>query len=98
MKLTINEKKDNPLLSRTEVRADIEFDATTPSNKDVQAELAKKLSVDAELVVVKQIRTGFGQRKAGVKANAYSKKDVMMKIEGIKPPKKGAESGEEKKE
>lgn len=98
MKLDVKDKKENKLLSRTEVTADLAFDAATPSNKDVQAELAKKLSVEPELVIIKKIATGYGTRTAGVTAYAYTKKDDMMKIEGIEPPKEEPKAEEAKKE
>ncbi len=99
MKLEITEKKDNPLLSRIDIKASLEYEATTPSNDQVKSEIAKKLSVDPSLIVMKQIKTYYGFRKADVIACAYSKKEELLKIERIKEePKKESPKEPEKKE
>ncbi len=85
--MKILEKKPNPLLSRTEIKAEIEYTGATPSNNDVKNELAKQLSADVNLVVVKQILPIFGLRKSTVNAYLYDSKEALMKIERIKETK-----------
>ena len=95
--LNILEKKENALLSRVEITARISYDKATSSNKEVQEELAKQLSVDPSLVVVKQILPVFGQKESKVNAYTYKDKDILTKIERIKKKKVEAkpEGGEE---
>ena len=58
MKLNILDKKEQKLLSRTEVKGKLEFDKeATPSNDAVKEEIAKGVGKDAKLVVVKSIYT-----------------------------------------
>ena len=87
MELTIKEKT-NPLLHRKELNGDITFTGTTPSNKQVQEEIAKKLGIQAELVAVKHIFGAFGGTKATFQAHAYDKKEHFDKIEPKKKEKK----------
>ncbi|EFK95393.1 30S ribosomal protein S24e [sediment metagenome] len=81
MELTITNKKENKILQRTEIQAKISFTGATPSNKQVQEEIAKKLNAGIDLVVTKQILTTFGNTQAEVKAYVYNTIDQMKKIE-----------------
>ncbi len=82
MNLTINETKENALLSRKEVTATILFEgSTTPSRKEVQAELAKQTKAKEPLVLVTQINTNFGDAKAYVKAHIYDNEEAMKILE-----------------
>ena len=64
MELTITEKKENVLVGSTDIRGTITFDAATPSNADVAANVTKQLHADPTLLVVKHIYTQFGQKNA----------------------------------
>ncbi len=91
MELTIKEKT-NPLLHRKELTGDIAFTGATPSNKQLQEELAKKLGVQTELVAIKHIIGAFGGTKATFEAHVYETKEHFDKIEPKKKEKK-AEPG-----
>ena len=82
MNLTINETKENALLSRKEVIATILFEgSTTPSRKEVQVELAKQIKAKEPLVLVTHINTNFGNAKAQVKAHVYDNEETMKTLE-----------------
>jgi len=87
---------ENALLKRKELTGTISFSGSTPSNTDVQSELAKKLSVGNELVVVKHIYTSFGDTKARFEAVAYATKEQRVKLEGKLPEPKKEEAPAEK--
>ncbi len=91
MELNIKEKT-NPLLHRKELTGDITFTGTTPSNKQVQEEIAKKLGIQTELVAIRHIYGAFGGGKAAFEAYAYDTKEQFDKIEPKKKEKK-AEPG-----
>ena len=56
MDIEIKNKKENPVLQRQEITGEIKFTgAATPSNKQLQEELAKKLGVQQELVAIRHI-------------------------------------------
>lgn len=84
--MEITSKKEAPLLSRLEIGAEIGFESSTPSNKDVLKEIGSKLKVEESLIRIKSIYTNFGRKKAKVSAYIYSSKENMEKIEG-KPRK-----------
>lgn len=87
MDLKVIEKKEEPLLSRTKITSQLNFDAGTPSEKDVKSKLASSLNSNENLIVIKSIYTNFGFRKADVIAYLY-KDEKEMESTGIKPKKK----------
>ena len=89
MKLEIKTKKENPLLSRIEISGTLEFDKATPSNDQVAQSIASQLKVDASLIKMKHIYTGFGERQAKFSAFVYKTKEDLDKIEP--KPKKQVE-------
>lgn len=97
--MNILEKKPSPLLSRTEIKAEIDYTGATPSNEDIKQQLAKNLSANAELVVIKQILPVFGSGKSIITAYLYENKEAMVRIERAKKkkPKAGEKPEEEAK-
>ena len=87
MEIEIKNKKENPVLQRNELTGEITFTGPTPSNQQLLAELAKKLGVQPELIVIRHIYGSFGSGKAKFEAIAYASKEQFDKIE---PKKKAA--------
>jgi small subunit ribosomal protein S24e len=83
MNITILEKKESPLLKRREVSGEVSFEKATPSNKDLSESLAKQLNTSADLIIVKNIYTRFGQQKAKFLAMAYDNKDAQQFAEKL---------------
>jgi len=96
MKIEITEKKDNPLLSRQEIKGSLTFNTATPSNDELHANLAKQLNVDKELIKIKKIGTHYGASKADFLVFVYISKEELEKIEPA--PKKWLEKQEKKAE
>jgi ribosomal protein S24E len=94
--MKIIEKKENPLLSRTELLAEITFEKATPSNEEIKKQIASELKTDENLVVVKNIDTHFGSMNATVIAFVYNSKEDIEKIEPKPKEKKGAKKPAEK--
>ncbi len=63
MDIKITEKNEKPLLSRTEITADITADIT-PKKQELKTKFASILSVDEKLVAVKHVYTQFGSKKS----------------------------------
>lgn len=96
MEVKIIEQKEQPILSRKELTAEISFTGKTPSNEEVRKKVAEALKVKEELVAVRNIYTEFGLTKAKVNACVYENKE---KLDSIEPKKKEkAKPGGEKKE
>jgi ribosomal protein S24E len=103
MKIEITEKKDNPLLSRQEVKGSLTFNTATPSNDELQGSLAKQLNVNKEFIRIKKIGTHFGVSKADFLAFVYTSKEELERIEPapikwVEKQEKKAETAKKKKE
>ena len=81
MNIKILEKKEVPLLSRTEIKAQLIFNRATPSTSEVTKSLAKDLSVDEKTIVIRKISTKFGFSEAKAIAHIYKKEEDMKIIE-----------------
>lgn len=92
MNLKIKKQEKQPLLSRTEVTAEITFEGKTPSRFEVVQALSKELKSKPELTLVKHIYTEFGATSGDIEAFVYDDKRVMdvleKKIREVKEPKK----------
>ena len=83
MKVIIEEKRENPLLQRTEVEGTITFEGVTPSNAEVTEALAKELKSDITSLVVKQISTKFGHQQAHFIAVSYANVEAKIATEKV---------------
>lgn len=81
MELKIISQNENKSLFRTEVEASIVFEKTTPTRKDIQKEIAKKLKSKEDLTIIKTVKTAFGEAKATVFANVYTDENVLKTLE-----------------
>ncbi len=88
MELKIINKKEDPLLSRTKVEAEIVFEKATPSREEIKGKLAKNLGKDEKLIVVKGIYTLYGLKKAKNIAYIYENEEFLKRIE-VETKKKG---------
>ncbi|MCS4542158.1 MAG: 30S ribosomal protein S24e [Euryarchaeota archaeon] len=82
MEVQIINRKENPLLQRSE----IEFKATYPgkptlTRKDLQEKLAGILNVDKELVVIAKLKPAYGKQEATGYAKVYQEKERLAKVE-----------------
>ena len=91
MDLKIVQKKDNPLLSRTEIEAEINFfKEPTPKKEDIKKKLASMEKANENVVIIKHIYSSFATGKADVLAYIYKSEDELKKIEPEKKEKKEA--------
>ncbi len=71
MKIIDVKEKANPLLSRKEVLATINFDSSTPSRRDIIKFIAAKYSTKESLVAIKKVHGRFGKKEALVEGAVY---------------------------
>ena len=94
MEYTIKEKKENVLLSRTELSIEIEHHGSpNPSASAVKKEIAKQLNINENLIVIRHIYPAFGEGKSEVIAYAYKDESSLKSIE---PRNKKAEEAAKK--
>ena len=98
--MEIIEKKEHPLLSRTEIIAKDSYTGATPSRSSIKDRLVNTLKANKELLVIKHIYPEFGFGTAKIIAYLYSNKKDMERIEPEYAFKKGIprEKKEEKKQ
>lgn len=98
MQLTVTAKKEEPLLSRTLLKAALEFEKATPSYAEVTSLLASNLKMDEKLVAIRHVYNVFGAKKAEVIAYVYSDEAKKQLIEPKVKEKKEKKAKEAKKE
>lgn len=95
MDVKITEKKEAPLLHRTEIMADVVSENVTPSKEELKNKCASVLNTDKNLIVIKKIITSFGSKKS--KARIYQYKDEK-KLKIIEPKEKEEKGVKQKPE
>lgn len=95
MEINIENKKEEPLLSRAMVEATISFQGATPSYAEIAKKLASSLKVEENTIAIRHVYTQFGLKKANVIAMSY--KDEKSKISIEPKAKKKREKKEKKK-
>ena len=90
VQLSITQKKDEPLLSRTMLKATIEFEKSTPSYTEITSLLAANLKADEKLVSIRHVYNLFGEKKAEIEAYVYKDEAKKQLIEPKKKEKKTA--------
>ena len=97
MELKIIGIKDEPLLSRKLVRAQAEFEKSTPSYAEVASSLSSSLKTDEKLIAIRHIYNSFGARKADIVAYIYGDEAKKQLIEPKLKEKKDKKAKEAKK-
>ena len=96
LQIDIAEKKEEPLLSRTMLRANMEFDKSTPSYTETAALLASNLKADEKLIAIRHIYTHFGSKKARIIAYLYADEGKKKAVEPKVKEKKDKQAAEKK--
>jgi len=98
MELKILDKKEEPLLSRIRMEAEVIFEKATPSGQEVKSNLAKTIGKDEKLIDIKSIYTAFGLKKAKILFYAYENEEILKRIKIKKKKTEKKTKAEEKKE
>ena len=97
MEIEIEEKRENPLLYRKEIRFVVIHEGEgTPSRAIVKEELAKKLKEKTGNIIIDHIRSHFGSQKSIGYAKVYKSLDDAKKIEPEYIIKRNFETKEKK--
>ncbi|MFH1787944.1 MAG: hypothetical protein ABH834_01025 [Candidatus Altiarchaeota archaeon] len=94
MEVNIIDKKDNPLLERTEAAFEVSFAGATPSFAKVRKEVIAKLKSKDKLTIISSVQQGFGEHTARGKVKVYANEEAM-KVEPAHKIKKNFEVKEE---
>lgn len=97
MQLTTINTKEEPLLSRTMLKAVLDFEKATPSYPEIVSLIAAHLKKDDKLIAIRHVHSYFGSKKADVTAYVYSDESRKQFIEPKVKAKKEKKEGEVKK-
>lgn len=97
MSINIILNKDNKLLGRKDIEAEVEFKGPTPSKKEIKKMIISKSGGDEKLVAITVIKNYYGEQKAFIKASVYNSLEDMKKLEKVEEEKK-EESADSDKE
>ena len=73
MQINVTDKKEQPLLSRTMLKATLEFEKATPSYPEVTSLISSNIKADEKLIAIQHIYTSFGDKKADNLLSAIEK-------------------------
>ncbi|MGB9636287.1 MAG: 30S ribosomal protein S24e [Thermoplasmata archaeon] len=78
MEIEIIAKKENPLLSRTEIKFKIVHDKSqTPKREEVRSKLAEMLSASKDVLVIDHMKPRFGISQTIGYAKVYKNKESL---------------------
>lgn len=107
MILRINNEKENMFIGRKELRIEVEHKGATPKREELVKQLAEKLMVKPNLIVIKRIMPVYGGGRAVCDAYVYKDLDTLKKFtdssllernKGKVEEKEEAKASSEKKE
>lgn len=81
MDMKVLKERETPLLSRKRITFEVNFNGVTPSRIQVRDAVAKKVSADKDLVIIKHVYNRYGIEQAKVIAHVYDKKEDLMRYE-----------------
>lgn len=82
MELEIQEKRENILLDRMEVRFIVKHpSAPTPNRESVREQLSKELQIPKERVIVDHMKSSYGLQHTTGYAKIYNKQETAMNTE-----------------
>ena len=82
MKMEITQKRENPLLKRTEVHFTINHAGeATPSKGVVVDAIAEQLKAPRDTIVLDSVESVFGNGKSNGYVKVYESKDAALKYE-----------------
>ena len=97
LELDIISKTEEPLLSRTMLKANVSFEKATPSYRELTSLIASKAKADEKLVAIRNVYTSFGNKSAQITAYIYKDENKKQFIEPKIKEKKDAKAKEDPK-
>lgn len=82
MEISIKKQKVNAFFDRSEIVVEAS-DTATPSYASIKAEVAKKMKVGEDVVVVKRVDQQFGKQVVLANVHVYSSPEALKKYEMV---------------
>lgn len=74
-------KEEKSALPRKEIKCELVYEQVTPSRSQIVQSIASKTKAKDTLIIVKNIYTTYGDKKAKINAYIYDNEDAMNAIE-----------------
>ena len=81
MEIKILSDRENPVLSRREIKCLVEYTGPTPTIKDVKMKMAAMFNADKNLVIVDKLDQEFGKMESKCYVKIYSDEKIMNTVE-----------------
>ena len=81
MIVNIDEKNENPVLNRTEIKFSVKEAQKTPSRKEIKQKIIALINSDEKLTVIDVLETRYGTSDLKGIAKIYKDEKQMKKIE-----------------
>jgi len=107
MEIVIDSKRNNPLLNRTEIYFTVKHEGEgTPNREIIRSELAEKINVNKEKVIINTVQSSFGTQEISCYAKIYPslkhskdiERDYILKRNKIIGSDKGKAEKDKKEE
>jgi|SRR3989339_1491063 len=81
MEIEIKNTSDNKLLGRREIEAKVSYNGPTPKRQEVLEAVSKKVGMNPDFAVLRQIVNEYGIQRIAVVVHAYQNKERLEKVE-----------------
>ena len=81
MDIKVIEESQKPLLKRKEFSCLVTFEGKTPSRMNLTEEISAKTGCPKSLLVIKHIKSAYGESTAHVLCHCYTSETVMRRLE-----------------
>ncbi|MEW6528522.1 MAG: 30S ribosomal protein S24e [Candidatus Micrarchaeota archaeon] len=80
MDITIN-TTENDILGRKEIIANIQFDKSTPTRKEIKEIISAKIGANPDNTVLREVKSRFGVRSIRAVLHVYPTKETALLFE-----------------
>ena len=81
MQIEVIKDENNELLSRKQLQIKIQHEAATPARIEVRDQVAADFKIEAERVIIDNMRTAFGKRETTAYVKIYESAEAAQQIE-----------------
>lgn len=79
MEVKIKEKNENKMINRIEIKFEVYYEQAPPTRMQIRDEIAKQMSVNPNLVIIRKMNNVFGIRKNVGTAHIYPDDATLKK-------------------
>ncbi len=81
MKVKVLNKEESKFFPRVEGIFEVEYAGATPSRKELASEISKAVGHDEKLIIIRRVKSKYGEQICSVEASLYLDEKSMKNIE-----------------